>query len=193
MEQSKSNRSLGFWLGLIYLIGVICGCMMIKMQLSDAAGKAASLIGDVWEQLKAMECTVSNLVKFGCRLFLPGLILMIAIYISGLWMIGQPLVYILFGFSGIGCGCYGMWLLLEQQYLFAAVWYVPFAVCYFLLLLPAGIAGVQNCLKLRETEHLREKLVSCAAKNLGYLFLLLLLCVAAAVCYRWYGAMLFSA
>lgn len=182
MEQESylEKRKAGFILTVCYGIGVICGCMMMRLQMTEEAKASEQLLLGMVAQMQLPKETAAQWVMFALRLFWPGMAVVLCSFCLGLWMVGQPFLLLLFVGMGLKCGCFGILLLTQGYGAFTLLWYLPFAVSVFLALLPVGCHGLSFGMQLMQEKPFRDGLKQYIGLTVRQLVWLAIICVAAA-------------
>lgn len=186
-QESYSKKRAGFILMVCYGIGLICGCMMMRLQMTEEAKASEQLLLGILAQMQLPKETAAQWAMFALRLFLPGLLGVLCCFCFGLWMVGQPFLLLLFAGMGLRCGCFGILLLTKGYGVFTLFWYLPVAVLYVLALFPVGCHGLTFGVQLMQGKPLRKELKRYIGLTVRQLVWLALICAAAVLGYWLYG------
>ena len=179
-EWNLEKKKAGFILMVCYGIGVICGCMMMRLQMTEEAKASEQLLLGMAAQMQSPKETAAQWLMFALRLLLPEMAAALCSFCLGLWMIGQPFLLLLFAAMGVQCGCFGILLLAQGHGAFALLWYLPFAVSGLLALLPVGCHGLLFGLQLMQGKPFRDGCKQYIGLMVRQLVWLAILCAAAA-------------
>ncbi len=184
------NQNLRFLPSLFFLLGFACGSMMVRLQLTDAAQQATGLLQKRLEAFPMSIVDFDEGAVFAGTLLFPAMLLLIGVFCFGLWMVGQPFVVALFAIAGFFGGSYGMLLLQNGESLFLLLWYLPFLLIgFYILLILGGVAiGFGNHLLCGLKRPFQDYLIV----GIRQAVFLVILCVLAAFGYYLYGSTLCS-
>ena len=180
MGQDLKDKNITFILIVSFLVGLLCGCMMVRYRLTADANEAIQLLQMHWQEILQSQTNFQTALTMFWHVYLPTAVMALLVYGFGLWMIGQPFILSLYAFFGWLCGSYGMQLAQTELILFL-LWYLPAVVGLLMLLLPGGADGIKLSFSKR-SEWKRY-----ALRMLRQTVLLGVLCAAAVGTYFWYG------